>query len=240
MKTVETILPAGEILETEVVHKGVNPDQFVLVPASTLSLDDEFMCYIPKLYSEKAFKELLTEVINRGISDFYRPRLDPSFDKYGKICYQAGLRPAVGKSYNWWKDNAKGFCPEHKSRLGTKSEYVAFLGVLIKKLVASGWEVAAAWNAVCNDSRKLGHYWNPKGALQDFEPTGSREICGFCDLANAYKFLAEDKKAGGFWIASGGYNLCGDYGPPLVQIELFTNRDRDSECYFTVGWLVLS
>ncbi len=65
---------------------------------------------------EKAFKELLTKVIKFGVSDFYRPKIDPGFDKQGNICYQAGLRPAVGKSYNWWAKSAKEFCPERNSR----------------------------------------------------------------------------------------------------------------------------
>jgi len=210
---------------------------FILVPASTLSLTDKFMVFhTPRTYQEKAFKKLLTKVIKSGVSDFYRPKLDPSFDKQGKICYQAGLKPAVGKSYNWWEKNAKEFCPERKSRLGTESEYVAFLGVLIKKLVENGWKVAMAWNAVCNDSRELGHYWKSTGALHDFEPTGSREICGFCDLANAYKILAEDKEAGGFWLAGVYYNSYGFYCP-LADIHHYYYRHNEDD--FSVGWLVL-
>ena len=175
-------------------------------------------------------------MISSGVSDFYRPKLDPSLDSQGKICYQPGLRPAVGKSYNWWEKNAKEFCPERKSRLGTKSEYVAFLGVLIKKLVASGWSIADAWNAVCNDSRELGHYWNSESTLHNFEPTGSREICGFCDLANAYKILAEDEEAGGFWFAGGYYFFVGNF-IPLADLNHYIIRF--DECDNSVGWLVL-
>ena len=226
-----------ELLETEVAHKNVNSDQFILVPASTLSITDDFMKHRPKSDQEKAFKELLTKVIKSGISDFYRPRLDPSFDSEGKICYQAGLKPAVGKSYNWWEENAKAFCPDRKSRLGTKSEYVAFLGVLIKKLVESGWSVDDAWNAVCNDSKKLGHYWDSEGALHSFEPTGSREICGYFDLANAIKILAEDKDAGGFWLAGGG---CNCYGFDFPLADLYHDFSRNFGLNDGVGWLVLS
>ena len=38
-------------------------------------------------------------------------------------------------------------------------------------------------------------------AKYNFEPTGSRIICGFYDLANTYKIFAEDEEAGGFWLA---------------------------------------
>ena len=72
-------------------------------------------------------------------------------------------------------------------------------------LVAKGWTCCEAWDAICNDSKNLGHYRNSHNAKHQFEDTGSREICGFFDLANTYKILAEDKEAGGFWLAGGYY-----------------------------------
>ncbi len=225
-----------EVLETEVVREDVNSDQFILIPVSSLSLTDDFMCYAPMIGREKDFYELLTKVIKQGVSDFYRPKFDPSFDKQDKICYQAGRRPARGRSYNWWHCEAKKFSPWRKSRLGTKSEYVAFLGVLIKKLVERGWSKDDAWNVVCNDSRHIGHYGNSNGALHDFESTGSREICGFYDLANTYKILAEDKKDGSFWLAGGCYDDFGRDGP-LATLNLINDRDNGGK--YSVGWIVL-
>ena len=113
---------------------------------------------------------------------------------------------------------------------------MAFLGVLIKQLVESGWSIEGAWNAVCNDSRNLGHYWNSAGALHKFEPTGSREICGFCDLGNAYKILAEDKETGGFWLAGGAYH-CNGINNSLADLSLYDCRNY--KYYGRVGWLVL-
>jgi len=209
---------------------------FILVPASTLSLTDKFMRHSPKPGREQAFKALLIKVIKSGVSDFYRPKLDPSLDSQGKICYQPGLRPAVGKTYNWWKREAKEFCPGRKSRLGTKSEYVAFLGVLIKKLVESGWSIADAWIAVCDDSISLGHYWNSKEEWHDFEPTGSREVCGYFDLANTCKMLAEDEEAESFGLA-GGDRHSNSYHRPLALIHRCVFCDiKYSD---SVGWLVL-
>ena len=210
-------------------------DPFILVPASELSLTDDFMRHTPKTKREEELRKKLVEVIRSRVPDFYRPRLDPSFDKNGKISYQPGARPALGKSYSWWEKNAKEFCPECKSRLGTKAEYVAFLGVLIKKLVASGWEVALAWNAVCNDSSKLEHYRNFERALQDFEPTGSREICGFCDLTNTAKLLAEDKEIGGFWLG-GSFRLSFSDGNPIAVLG--HGIDRYHGFSNSVGWIV--
>ena len=109
--------------------------------------------------------------------------------------------------------------------------------MLIKKLVEEGKSVEWAWNAVCNDSKKLGHYWNCEDAKHEFEPIGSRCICGFYDLANTYKILAEDKEAGGFWLAGGYYFNYSDYCP-LAGLYRGTCRDNDSGN--SVGWLVLS
>lgn len=209
-------------------------DNCILVEASKLSLNDAFMSHKPKTKAEKKFKATLTEVIENGIEDFYRPTIDPSFadKKKTKIHYMAGEKPAVGKSYNWWRETVK----DSKWCFGTKAQYVAFLGILIKMLVAKGWTCCEAWDAVCNDSKNLGHYRNSDDAKHQFEGTGSREICGLFDLANTYKILAEDEEAGGFWLAGGDY---GDNGgdDPLADLGLFNfcNDFRNNG----VAWLVL-
>jgi len=215
----------------------MNDEMFVLIEASKLSMDDEFMQYQPKTAREKEFKDLLEDVIRNGIDDFWHPRIDPTLDEVENICFKVGKKPAVGNSYNWWRENAKKFNPKRNSRLGTKSQYIAFLGVLIKALVAEGWPVSKAWDAVCDDSRQLGHYWNSENAKSDFEPTGSREIVGFYDLANTCKLLAEDEEAGGFWLASGSY-LGDSIGNSLV--DLGYGYDCDGGLNRGVGWLVLS
>ena len=213
-------------------------DAFVLVEASKLSCKDEFMQYEPTSDNQRKFKKLLTKAIKSGLSDFWHSKLDPSFnEERNGLVFEAGKMPAVGKSYNWWEEKARQYLPERGSRLGTKKEYIAFLGILIKSLVASGWSMSKAWEAVCDDSRELGHYWNSENARHDFEPTGSRENSDFCDLANTYKILAEDEETGGFLLAGGNYydnsnfvplaSLCRDTSPVYVY-------------GYSVGWLVLS
>ena len=210
---------------------------FKMVPASKLSLNDDFLKYSPKTPAEKAFMEAVKNVIKAGVQDFYRPTLDPSFDGDGRICYQAGMKPAVGKSYNWWYEHSKKYCSERKSRLGTKSEYIAYLAVFNNELVASGKSLEWAWNAVCNDSKELGHYWNSNDAKHAFEATGNREACGWRDLANTYKILTEDKEAGGFWLAGGYYNNF-SFNFPLADLYHYCERNNDFSN--STGWLVLS
>ena len=234
-----TIMPDGTCkfeLEVEMAtqkHEIVN-DECILVEASKLSLNDDFMSYYPLTKKEKKFKAILTEVIKSGIEDFYRPVMDPSFadEAKTKIHYKAGDLPSKGKSYNWWEETVK----DSKWCLGTKAQHVAFLGVLIKMLVAKGWTVDAAWDAVCNDSKNLGHYRNSDNAKHQFEYTGSREICGFFDLANTYKILAKDEEAGGFWLA-GGYCVGNSGDFPLADLDL--NDDCNRNHNNGVAWLVL-
>ena len=236
-----TVMPDGSCklkFEVEMATQKQNNenanDDCIRVEASKLSLKDAFMSHNPKTEAEKKFKATLTEVIKTGIEDFYRPAMDPSFSdkEKTKIHYMAGEKPAVGKSYNWWKETVK----DSKWCFGTKAQYVAFLGVLIKMLVSKGWTVGEAWDAVCNDSKKLGHYWNSDNAKYRFEDTGSREICGFFDLANTYKILAKDEGVGGFWLAGGNFDGNGGYCP-LADLGLrnFFDDGRSS----SVAWLVL-
>lgn len=212
-----------------------NGYEFILVEAESLSLEDDFMKFEPQTDREKATKELISEAIHNGVKNFYRPKCDPSFDEQEKICYQAGLEPAVNMTYGWWKTNAKKFCPDHISRLGTRLEYFAFLGVLVKKLVEEGKSVRWAWNAVCNDSHELGHYWNSEDALYDLEPTGSREICGYFDLVNTIKFLADDKEDSVFWLAGGSY-VDNSSKHPIADFNC--NFDYSFGAGWAVGWSV--
>ena len=75
-----------------------------LVPASQLNLSDDFMNYIPRSKEEKLFWERVKKVIKAGVSDFWRPVCDPSFNDDGCICYEPGNRPALGECHDWWEE----------------------------------------------------------------------------------------------------------------------------------------
>ena len=256
-----TVMPDGTCKLTIEIANAVSnvtevkDDEFILVEASKLSMNDEFMQVEPGGDRRlRQFKNLLAKAIKSGLKDFKRPKYDPSFNEEGGICYEPGKDPAILKSYNWWNQEAKKFKPEYNSRLGTKTEYVAFLGVLIKQLVEMGWDILQAWYAVCINSESLGNYYDtddpneqrPGWYLDDLEPTGSKGICGFYDLANCHKILAKDKQADGFYFASG---CSSDYGraKPLAWFCLYTNQEGQGIPNITVaslirksvGWLVL-
>ena len=235
-----TIISDEEVnVKFEVITKKEKAkDNFVLVEASKLSLKDEFMKFIPKTTNERTFYALLSKVIENGIKDFWRSQCDPSFDvkQSQTICYDEGRIPAVGRSYNWWESKAREYNPKRRSRLGTRNEYIAFLGVVIKMLVEEGWKVEDAWNAVCNDSKQLGHYANSENATKSFEATGSRKFYMFSDLANTCKILADGKEPGVFWLAGGRY--CNDSTEyPLAAI--YCDRGQTSDYDVSVGWIVM-
>lgn len=235
---VEADAPETDEEELQVFSESeIKASKLVLIEASKLSLDDEFMQHHPKSRRERKFRHLLGDVIVKGIPDFWRPRMDPTLDREGNIYFRGGEKPAVGKFYHWWSANAQMFNSKHKSRLGTKSEYIAFLGVLIKKLVAEGWTKDEAWDAVCNDSKRLGHYLSPETLKLSFGFTGSMVIAGFSDLANTRKILADDEDVDVFWIAGGCYKVFSDNNPlaDFVRGDIAYGYPDNS-----VGWLVLS
>src|SRR5574344_1656365 len=120
--------------------------EFKKIKASELSIHDPLMRFEP-------FKSVLVPVIQaEELKDFFIPGMDPSFDGKGGIHYVPGEKPALGQSWNWWNKTAKNFIPERKSRLGTKVEYTAFLAVLVKKLIDSGWSFDEAIYGICHDS----------------------------------------------------------------------------------------
>lgn len=161
-------------------------------------------------------KKLLEIYLCAKVKDRLHPftcmTIDPTF-KYGRPLYQKGMPIAKGFTQSKWAQMLKKYNPSRNSRQMTRTEYACKMLFLIKKLVESGFKIEDAWYVVCNDSREIAHCANSDNSTKGyyFEPTGSREVCGFCDLGNAWKLLAEDPwdNTGNFWIA-GSY--CGQLG----------------------------
>lgn len=233
----EIRVSGGRIVDTSITKDGavrltIKSDEFVLVEASKLSLGDDFMDYRPRTERQIGLRNDLTRVIACGIKDFYRPVMDPSLDENGQLCFIAGNKPAVGKSLSWWQDSAKAFCPERGSRLSRKDEYIGFIGCFLKNLINLGFSKDQAWEMLCDDSYLLGHYCNNNNHIATFEPTGTRQLCGFYDLGNTEKILNQNNC---FFIVGGSWNhLSSDY--PLGKISSVENED---DVNYAVGLIVL-
>lgn len=210
---------------------------FPIVRASSLSLEDKFLKHKPETKRQERFKKQLISAIKSGLSDFRAQRMDACFDEEGNICFKAGMKPAVGRTTNWWKETAKKFMPEKGSRLGTTRERIAFLGLLIKYLIEEkGYTVSDAWKAVCDQSKDLAHYHDSEKAKNDFEDTGSWQVGEWCDLGNTSKITVDDE-AGGFSLVGGGYVFNGDYFP--LADATTCNGYPWVGCNASVGWIVL-
>lgn len=224
----QQLIVGGISTETELTAEF----ETITVEGSDSQIYFDMLKYAPASETEKEFLEFLKEAVDAGVKTFKVPVCDPSIDENGSLQFVAGCKPAVGYSYNELKEIAI----KNGVQLGSKNQYVIFLATIIHRLVEEGWSKADAFFAVCTDSTQLGHYWNPEKARHDFEVTGSRKIAGKCDLANTYKILKNDEKAGGFWFAGGGYY--GDGGDdPLAYLNLCCNYDN--HCNLSVGWFVL-
>lgn len=226
------------IYKMEVRVYGVRSVLCKQIPASSLTVKDTFLRIKPTTAHQESFREELITIIKSGIQDFYRPVMDPSVD-FNRLKYKAGHLPAVGYSYNWWQRKADMFMPEHGSRLGTRSEYVAFLGCLMKELLTKGFSLSHVWHIICDDSRSLGHYRNSGDNQSSFESTGSRQVCEFYDLANTAKILSEssDQKYNTFWYAGGAYYNFSSINPLTDFSRGYLSNHANSSA---VGWIVLS
>lgn len=174
-------------------------------------LDAGWLQYEPKTDRQCQTKELFLAARAKGrLHAFTCMAIDPSLDPVtGELVYQPGLPPAVGKSYKEWESMFENYAPDRNSRVLSKTEGVCKRLELIGRLVEwKKWSIEKAWNTVCDHSRKIGHFKDSDNAKNDFELTGSREICGFYDLGNTFKMLAEDpwEKSGKFLVTSGSYN----------------------------------
>lgn len=224
----QQLMVGGISTETELTAEF----ETITVEGSDSQIYFDMLKYAPASETEKKFLEFLKEAVDAGVKTFKVPVCDPSIDENGSLQFVAGCKPAVGYSYNELKELAI----KNGVQLGSKNQYVLFLATIIHRLVEEGWSKADAFYAVCTDSTQLGHYWNSEKARHDFEVTGSRKIAGKCDLANTCKILRNDEKAGGFWVASGGFDVDG-YCVPLACLDLLDRYDY--HCDYCAGWFVL-
>ena len=232
---------------TRCKNRWPKPGSFVKIEVSSLSLNDDFLKYIPKNEEEELTKEKIIKIIkSKNIRDFERPNCDPTVIATGegqsmkveKITYEKGKTPYIYENYAWWRKYAE----EINLRVGNDMEYTAFLAVLMKTLVKNrGWTIKHAWEAVCVDSSTIAKVRDRQkmisihGSLKDLDPTGSKCVCGFYDLGNTMKLLADSRNDKAFWIAG---TCAWDYPAPISSTEAFAKKFSKDWIPGTVGWLV--
>ena len=206
-----------------------------IIDPLSIPIDAEWMQYEPKTRKQRELKELFLEArAKERLHIFSCMAMDASIEEK-KLIYAKGLNPACVERYSVGRqlEMIDNYAPNRNSRWMTKTEYVCKCLVIIGKLVEEGWKIEKAWYAVCDDSRELGHYTNSDNSIWGFEPTGSRKVCDFYDLANTCKMLARDpwEEGNHFWSASGYYCKHSDYNPIAsfrIVITMLTKIGRAS------------
>ena len=214
-------------------------DVFPIVEASKLSENDDFLKYDPETIRQATVKQHIIEGIRTGgIPDFRHPFVDPSVNEEAALVFEKGNLPTTGHTFKWWKTKVESFMPSKNSRIGTQREYYAFLGVLIKYLIEKErYVVSDAWEAVCDNSRTLGHYRDSLETKEhNFEPTGSRLVGKWHDLANTFKIVMGDDGKGVF-LASGYYYSKGSESSLGNMYHFYLSAIGSFEA--SVAWMVL-
>ena len=231
-KSIE-IFTVAEIQNKETVIENFD-DMFPIIDPREL-IGHKLLEHDPQHDQQRWLKNAILEGIKQNLPAFRAPCMDPS-EEDGKIVFESGNRPATGHSPSWWRKKWKEYMPKKNSRSGTDLHWAAFMGKLMKYLVEEEqYSVEKAWEAVCDNSRDLGHYWNSKNAKNDFEPTGSRKVGKFYDLANTYKII--QKWGYSSFLLTGGHYGSTGAGRPLTYMNTisFPNDVHSA----SVGWLVL-
>lgn len=210
---------------------------FKLIEPKKLRLTDDFMQHKPRTAEQSKFYDRIVAAIEIGVPNFRAPVMDPSFtDKTEKaITYIAGKDVAWGKSTIQWEEFAKNLYSEKNSRIGSIRERDVFTGMLLKFLTEEQkMPVREAWRMVCDDSAKIGHYCDSRGAGFKCEKTGyqKREFAGFCDWANMSKIVMQNNHA----LIIGGNARVYGYMYPLTHVEEIIHQT--AQLNYAVGWIV--
>lgn len=127
----------------------INERDFFLVEASRLSFDDTFMKHEPCDEFERKLKNDLCYVISSKMKDFYCSRNAPLLSEVSdEIIAFENDDVRYHESYRFWNKVSKKLNKEKKSRIGTRYQYSAYLGTVIKQLVSCGITVEQAWKEV--------------------------------------------------------------------------------------------
>ncbi|MBR3133723.1 MAG: hypothetical protein IKG42_06725 [Clostridia bacterium] len=100
----------------------------VLIDPTSEGFFENVLGYVTENEKVQTFIEAIKEVKEEGVKPFLKPIFDPSLD--GKdVVFKAGRTPAVGHSYNFWKQKAEKMqtVQEKKWSVGSKHQYYAFL-----------------------------------------------------------------------------------------------------------------
>ncbi len=210
---------------------------FHLVRASSLSLDDQTLKYIPKTYEQKEFKKLAIEAIESKIPDFMAQTMDPCFlnGKGMRFGYRKGEIAAVGLSANTWNELALNFCPEKRSRIGNVYERVIFLFFIMNYLIKTAKvKEDLAWEYICNNSTPIAYYRDSRCYKGKRCSTGNTKVGIWYDLGNTFKIVSNEDKDG-YFLMGGCCFYNGDFFPLANIGQILSIKERLCDA---TAWIV--
>lgn len=214
---------------------------FPIVPASTITTNSSILQYKPQNMAQAQLKVDLQRIAKMGMPDFRAQAMDPYINAKGEVCYEEYCNAEIKKSAKDWDKELKNFLPQMNSRMGTKLQYSAFLGLLIKQLVEERqYNLKRAWYEVCNDSSKIANCWDSPRYTTKYgvkEPSGSRKIGKWYDLGNTRKIvIAEQNMQYKYYSCGSNYATEGFIHPLTFSMILLTPSKPD---YDSTGWCVM-
>ena len=120
--------------------------------------------------------------------------------------------------------------------MGTPNEYYAFIGAIIKDIVAHGFSISKAWHAVCDDLNELKYLWEHMVSNQEYSQGARKKIFwGPFDFAKNNKILAKEDDEG-FWMTGVNYQGIKNFNPLTSVVHIGC---KEGEYFNTTGWVVL-
>lgn len=225
----------GSVTVTMEMHEEEQPTvkseaglTFVRIPASTVSVADGFMWYVPENEKEITLKREILKVLGNNennFPDFFIPEDSMKVKLFGQPLTYLGSGSA---SCDAWINSAEQVGHE----IITISQYTMLLAYMLKVLTTNvGWENEQAWYAICQDSEQLNSLdWEGTFGFKKFLSTGK-------------KYIAPDdvSRTLGCYIASGGINDQ-NWKYPIAEI-LYDSRsdcDKKNAPYKVYGFIALS
>lgn len=199
--------------------KRQNQIVFYEVPEATDSVYEIILAHKPRSEEEEEFKKRLEKALeNDDNNKIWVPNIESYIktDLSGKkrLDLREGKKPAICRSFQWYKEQALTISKQCKTRVGTLYEYLRYCARSILQIMQENPNLSEkeVWNMMCNDSTMLGNYDS------NMKLTGSYKIFGHADFGNTFKLTdinSDDKKEqiAYHYVVGGSYRTVGNIFP---------------------------
>lgn len=162
---------------------------------------------------KKFVKDVLIALRNKPKAGFtWIPAYEPSLCEQESIKFVEGEEPFVNLSYSKWEEFSRKYSPDNESEVSSKNTCFLLFLRWLKDGIATIEQLA-------DDSTKIGHFYNSKGAKGKIERTGKRRFGGvYGFVGNTSKIVKDlDSEAGASIFMGDFYGYGYDYTASVVS-----------------------